>query len=73
MFLLVYRIFKPEGDPDIIALLHLPDIDDNLRRRNCSQVCFCCGASNTFLHRGAIASHLKRELEMMFSTLETLT
>ena len=26
-------VSKPKGDPDIIALLDLPDIDDNLRRR----------------------------------------
>ena len=56
------RIFKPEGYPDIIALLDLIDIDDNLRRRNCSQVCFYCGASNTFLYRGTVASDLHREL-----------
>ena len=35
-----FCIFKPKGDPDIIALLDLPDIDDNLRRRSYSQVCF---------------------------------
>ena len=28
-----FCVFKPKGDPDIIALLDLPDIDDNLRRR----------------------------------------
>ena len=50
--------FKPEGDPNIIALLNLPDIDDNLRWRNYSQVGFCCGATNAFLNSGAVASHL---------------
>ena len=65
-------IFKPEGDPDIIALLDLPHIDDNLRRRNYSQVGFWCRATNAFLHRGAVAPHLEKTTCDLFS-LKPLT
>ena len=66
-------VFKPEGDPDIISLLNLPDINDNLRWRIYSQVGFCCGATNAFLNRGAVASHLLRQIVTGTNNFLTLT